>query len=91
MIRTFGEDILQVYKWSPYPQDYEYLEYNDPLNAYEGQIFVRTTTGNALTLEFYSFDSLYDLRHRYAAKEGDSSGRFMFGGKQLEDDFLLKY
>ena len=45
MVRKYGEEVLERYKWVPYKQDYEYVTYNDPINQYVGQVFVKGLNG----------------------------------------------
>ena len=56
------------------------------------QIFVKTFLGKNVVLDVDQLDNVYSIKQKIRNKEGvpEKEQRLIYGGKQLEDDKILK-
>jgi ubiquitin C len=58
------------------------------------QIFVKTLTGKTIIIDFYHYNTIYEIQEKIHCKEGipPDQQRLIFAGKQLEaDKYVIDY
>lgn len=64
------------------------------LNKKGNQLFVKTLTGKTLIIDFYHYNTIYEIQEKIQCKEGipPDQQRLIFAGKQLEaDKYVIDY